>query len=86
MNPAQKAEIAIQEKSKRNESTNLDADVLNIIHVEPEFVPRPLKKLFFHDEKALRDEEIGRRIYLVLNNVPCPLIKGVQRDRIRSPS
>ena len=73
-------EIGIEEKPERNESSDIDTDVLPVVPVWTKLIPRSLKKLFMQYEEASRNEEVGPGIYLVMDNIPVSFIEEIERN------
>ena len=70
-----------EEKSERNKPRDIDANILPVVPVLAKFIPGSFEKLFMQNKEPFWDEEVGRRIYLVVDNVPFAFIEEIERNR-----
>ncbi len=79
---SRRRKIRTEEESERNKSSYIDSDVFPVPPTSVKLAPRAFEQLFIQDEEAVRNNEVGRCICLVMDDAPVPLIEHVERSRV----
>src|SRR5580704_7536885 len=70
---SRRRKIRAEEESERDKSSYIDPDVFPVPPTSVKLAPRAFEQLFIQDEEAVRNNEVGRCICLVMDDAPVPL-------------